>query len=70
MTAVTYEIMRAHLMDAHDYKAEYFDTDYPIGGPINDLKTLRWLHEPWCKEKGHRDIDLTAAAVTAGGLGR
>ncbi len=63
MSAVTYEVLRAHLIAEHGYTDAYFDTDYPVGGPINDLSTLRWLHACWSTEKGHRDVDILPALL-------
>lgn len=68
MSGMNYDVMRAHLIADHGYTDDYFDEDYPVGGPITELSTLRWLHAAWANEKGHRDSDLLSvvgATVTA-----
>jgi hypothetical protein len=59
MGELTYAKLRAHLIAVHRYTDGYFDRDYPIGGPITDVGTLRWLHSAWSNEPGHRDSDIT-----------
>jgi hypothetical protein len=43
--------LREHLIAEHGYTADYFDEDYPVGGPIHDLEALRWLHAPHVKTR-------------------
>lgn len=57
----SYDLLRAHMIAEHGFEADDFDGD-ALGGPITDVATLRYLHEPWSKEKGHRESDLLEEA--------
>ena len=52
-TTSEYDVLRAHLIAEHGYTDAYFDEDYPIGGPIRDIDSLRWLHAPSVKSRDY-----------------
>ena len=55
----------AHLIAEHGFTAAYFDEDYPNGGPIRDLGTLRWLHAAWIKTREYPE-GCDGKAIEAG----